>query len=180
MKAPFFLSTPSTTDAAGDGVNSKSMEDQKSAQLSRIASVQLAKPANTRFTSLLRAGSVSGDYNSFFAEMKSLTPARLELEIRSLGQQARENQSELSAFVLALSDRLASRVDFELVNAWMTTFLRIHSDVVAACSGQVDDSGFKLKASLRRWTRVQQSEIDRLSSLVGYCRGVIGFLKSSR
>ncbi|KAL4811574.1 Utp21 specific WD40 associated putative domain-containing protein [Aspergillus unguis] len=182
-KAPFFLPSPSSHGTTDGNFNSQLPEAKVSAsELSRIARVQLVKSNNagSRFTSLLREGCESGDFNLFFSEVKSLTPAKLELEIRSLDLQVRGDQSEMSAFILALSDLLASKRDFELANAWMTVFLKIHSDVVAACSDSDNAADTKLKDSLATWSRVQQTEIQRLSGLVGYCRGVVGFLKSSR
>ncbi|KAL4933591.1 rRNA-processing protein UTP21 [Aspergillus undulatus] len=181
-KAPFFLPAPSANGAFGDNDNSKSLENSASAALSRIARVQLTRstPAGSRLTSLLQAGCLTGDFDPFFSELKSLTPAKLEVEIRSLDPQTKGDQSELSAFVLALSDRLASRRDFELANAWMAVFLRIHADVVAKCAELNEDADNKLRDSLQTWCRIQQAESQRLASLVGYCRGVVGFLRSSR
>lgn len=54
----------------------------------------------------------------------------------------------------------------------MTVFLRLHSDEVMA-------DGSCLEA-LRLWKIEQQRECERLDSLVGYCSGVIGFLRSPR
>ncbi|KAL4911641.1 hypothetical protein BDW74DRAFT_11335 [Aspergillus multicolor] len=180
-KAPFFLSA-STTYGVSDHTADAKLEDGTSVELSRIAKLRLSKSTNvgSRFTSLLRAGCLSGDFEPFFLEMKSLNPSRLELEIRSLDPQVKGEQSELSAFVLALSNRLATRKDFELTNAWMAVFLKIHSDVVAVCCDPSEGTDNRLSESLDLWRRVQLAESQRLASLVGYCRGVIGFLRSSR
>jgi U3 small nucleolar RNA-associated protein 21 len=158
------------------------LEEGKLTESSRVAKLQITKNTNagSRFTSLLRAGCISGDFEPFFFEMKSLNPSRLEIEIRSLDPQVNGGQSELSAFVMALCTRLASKKDFELANAWMAVFLRIHSDVVAACSDPSEGTDSELREHLDLWKRVQQAETHRLASLVGYCRGVVGFLRSSR
>ncbi|KAL4974350.1 Utp21 specific WD40 associated putative domain-containing protein [Aspergillus desertorum] len=181
-KAPFFLPAPASNGASEHIANATLPEGRRSTETSRVAKLQLTKNTNTgsRFTSLLRAGCLSGDFEPFFFEMKSLSPSRLEVEIRSLDPQVKEGQSELSAFVSALSSRLASKRDFELANAWMAVFLRIHSDVVAACCEPNEGTDNKLRESLGFWRRVQQAETQRLASLVGYCRGVVGFLRSSR
>lgn len=84
-------------------------------------------------------------------------------------------QSELSDFVFALASRLQLKKDYELVNVWMAVFLRIHADVVG--------SGIELghlRKALADWSRLQGQERERLSGLVGYCHGVVGFLRSSR
>ncbi|KAL2866800.1 rRNA-processing protein UTP21 [Aspergillus lucknowensis] len=176
--APFFLPAPS---AQGEDTNAV-LGTKTETKPSRVVKTQFSKDhsASSRFTTLLNAGCLSGDFDSFFDEMKSMSPAKLELEIRSLDLKVQGGQSELSTFVLAMSTRLTSRKDFELVNAWMAVFLRIHSDVVATCSESASIADGKLRGSLDIWSRVQQSETHRLASLVGYCRGVVSFLRSSR
>ncbi|KAI9369999.1 Utp21 specific WD40 associated putative domain-containing protein [Aspergillus egyptiacus] len=177
-KAPFFLPAPPAELTSDININPGPSADRATADISRVAKLELSRfsNGNSRFTTLLKAGCLSGNFDSFLDEMKSMNPAKLELEIRSLDPRAKGDQSELSAFVLALSSCLASRRDFELANAWMATFLRIHSDAVAS-SGSAD---VKLKGALDLWCQAQQSEIRRLAGLVGYCRGVVGFLRSSR
>lgn len=181
-RAPFFFSTSSTTGSIDNNANAQLPGDPTPAELSRIARVQLSKSTiqSSRLASILQEGYLSGNFDSFFSELKSLTPAKLEVEIRSLNPQVKGDQSELSAFILALSDRLASKRDFELVNAWMAVFLRIHSDVVAACSESSVSTGNTLRSALGVWSRIQRTEIQRLAGLVSYCRGVVGFLRSTR
>ncbi|KAL3477824.1 Utp21 specific WD40 associated putative domain-containing protein [Aspergillus californicus] len=181
-KAPFFLPAPSAQSTSDDMANASLSADKTAIELSRVSKMQLSKISNagSRFTTLLRAGRRSGDFHSFFDEMKSMSPAKLDLEIRSLDQNIQGDHSEMSAFVLALTDRLAHKRDFELANAWMAVFLRIHSDVVALCAESTCGTDGKLKAALDAWCQAQQIEIQRLASLVGYCRGVVGFLRSSR
>ncbi|KAL3454924.1 Utp21 specific WD40 associated putative domain-containing protein [Aspergillus heterothallicus] len=177
-KAPFFLPAPSST-----GENTSLISSQNTiAEFSRVAKVHFSNTHSTdsRFTILLKAGCLSGSLDAFFDEIKSMTPSKVELEIRSLDPKVQGDQSEMSAFVLALSNRLSSGRDFELVNAWMAVFLRIHSDIVAACSTSSTDADSKLRSSLDTWNRVQQIVVHRLAGLVGYCRGVVGFLRSPR
>lgn len=135
---------------------------------------------STRFSDLLHSGYVSGNFDSFVEHLKGMPPAKADLEIRSLDPQVRDGYSELSAFVSALSTRLGSRRDFELVNTWMAVFLRIHADIVAECSGTNVDDENALKSALTGWSQALQREAERLAGLVGYCRGVVGFLRSTR
>lgn len=181
-RAPFFLPTPPTNGAVDNNVNAQLSGDLTPAELSRIARVQLSKSTTqgSRLASILHAGYLSGNFDSFFSELKSLTPAKLEVGMRSLSPQVKGDQSELSTFILALSDRLASKKDFELVNAWMAAFLRIHSDVIAACSESSESTENTLRSALGVWSRIQRTEIQRLAGLVSYCRGVVGFLRSTR
>lgn len=79
---------------------------------------------------------------------------------------------ELVNFVTALTDRLRQKRDYELVHAWMNVFLRLHMDTIA-----IDE---RLVMGLREWRQCQESESVRLGDLVGYCSGVVGFLRSPR
>lgn len=63
-----------------------------------------------------------------------------------------------------------ARRDYELTQAWMTVFLRLHCDAVVG-DGEVLDA-------LRDWKTQQEREKDRLDGLVGYCGGVVGFLRN--
>lgn len=92
----------------------------------------------------------------------------------------RDGLSELSLFVNALTTRLQLRRDFELVNAWMAVFLKIHAETVALCSRRGEAEYQVLQEALTSWAKEQQQEEKRLAGLVGYCRGVVGFLRSAR
>jgi U3 small nucleolar RNA-associated protein 21 len=83
-----------------------------------------------------------------------------------------DQSNELLHFILALTWRLKARRDYELTQAWMTVFLRLHFDVIMeneAC----------LRA-LRTWKDHQTKEKERLDNLVGYCGGVVSFLRNPR
>lgn len=75
-------------------------------------------------------------------------------------------------FVQALTSRLAQKRDYELVQAWMTVFLRLHGETIAH-----DE---ELRLALESWKKEQDKESRRLGELVGYCNGIVGFLRSPR
>ena len=128
----------------------------------------------------LKSGHTSGNFEPLIEHLKSLSPARTDLEIRSLDPRIRSGNSELSTFIDALTMRLSSRRDFELVNAWMAVLLKVHADTVALCSSEDVPEYHLLRAALASWKREQEREGKRLAGLVGYCRGVVGFLRSAR
>lgn len=82
----------------------------------------------------------------------------------------------------ALTSRLVQKRDYELVQAWMSVFLRLHSDsVLVDGSGNGEgEGGGGLREALKQWRQEQESECRRLGELVGYCGGVVGFLRSPR
>ncbi|GAB1197290.1 hypothetical protein APSETT444_006583 [Aspergillus pseudonomiae] len=180
-KAPFFLPTAAEKGNPDENLDPSLLADITITERSRVAKMQHsmnAGIAGSRFTTLLRSGRDTGNFQPFIEYFKSMSPAKADLEIRSLDPRIHEGHSELSDFVLALSTRLRSKLDFELVNAWMAMFLKIHTDVVMKCSESGENEA--LREALASWSKAQQREGQRLAELVGYCRGVVGFLRSSR
>jgi U3 small nucleolar RNA-associated protein 21 len=111
----------------------------------------------------------------FLEHLKSLPPSAADLELRSLSighGDDDDSSNELLHFIKALTSRLVARRDYELTQAWMTVFLRLHFDLVMASE--------PLLAALAEWKEYQARERERLDDLVGYCGGVVGFLRSPR
>lgn len=90
----------------------------------------------------------------------------------SISDAGGSESNELLHFIRALTARLVARRDYELTQAWMTVFLRLHFDLVMESE--------VLLGELKRWKAHQEKEKDRLANLVGYCGGVVGFLRSPR
>ena len=163
-KAPFFLpSLDSAKPAAPQHTDGQ--KENTSAERSRIMKMNRAGAAST-FTTSLSAGADTGDYEPFIEHLKNLSPSTADIEIRSL------NPDELPPFVAALTHRLGQRRDYELVQAWMSVFLRIHGEAVPGNES--------LRGALGEWRVEQGREGRRLNDLVGYCGGVLGFLRSGR
>jgi len=166
-KAPFFL--PSLDKAQPLAITAAEESQNSIADRSRIMKMdRTASEGN--FTLALRAGRESSNYDPFIEHVKTLSPSAADLEIRSLDPS--EGADELVAFVQALTSRLAHKRDYELVQTWMSVFLRLHADAVA-----LDP---RLGEALKGWREEQQRESKRLGDLVGYCSGVVGFLRSPR
>ncbi len=171
-KAPFFL--PSLQQNGNSALKPATVAGTDSSALvpsnpSRVLRLSQAT-ASSDFTTILHTAITSSDFPPFIDHLKLLPPATADLEIRSLNP--RQPYTELEGFVRALTDRLRARRDYELVQAWMAVFLRVHGDVV------VQDE--RLVAVLREWRGAQEKEAGRLRELVGFCSGVVGFLRSPR
>ena len=67
---------------------------------------------------------------------------------------------------------MLARKDYELVQAWMAVFLRLHSDFVLQSTD--------LQDALTEWKGYQEKESARLDALLGYCTGVVAFLRNPR
>ncbi|KKA21073.1 WD repeat protein [Rasamsonia emersonii CBS 393.64] len=193
-KAPFFL--PSLIDKKGQqstavdvqniDLHITSGSETTAAERSRIAKMQQSGKLSlhgSHISNLLKTGALCHNFTSFIDYFKSLSPAKVDLEIRSLDVRMRDGRCEIVDFVTALTERLRSKRDFELVNTWMAVFLRVHGDVIGrvweTTNGE-DESLQMLQAALAAWKFEQQREAKRLSDLIGYCRGVVWFLRSAR
>lgn len=163
-KAPFFL--PSLDSIKPPQPILPEISTQITlAERSRITKMDRAGAASA-FTVTLHASSKSGDYTPFTEHLKTLSPAAADIEIRSL------NPEELTTFVSALTHRLRQKRDYELVQAWMSVFLKIHGEAIP---GNAD-----LRDVLVEWRQWQEVEGKRLGDLVGFCGGVVGFIRSGR
>jgi U3 small nucleolar RNA-associated protein 21 len=182
-KAPFFLPSldnPLPTATIEETPKDSVAERSRIMKMDRLAS-------EGAFTVALRSGSESGDCEfpslmrftklikpdtPFITHLKTLSPSAADLEIRSLNPGTETESDELVNFVEALTSRLRQKRDYELVQAWMSVFLRLHVDSIAH-----DE---RLVSALGEWRACQEKEGERLGELVGFCGGVVGFLRSPR
>ncbi|KAH6855695.1 Utp21 specific WD40 associated putative domain-containing protein [Chaetomium sp. MPI-CAGE-AT-0009] len=172
-KAPFFLPTVGGAGASNALVAAAAAETKtREAEGSRLTQLDRTRNQQALTSKLLVCGA-SGDYTDFLEHLKSLAPSAADLELRSLSMGFGDDASnELLHFIRALTSRLVARRDYELTQAWMTVFLRLHFDLVMANES--------LLAALGEWKQYQARERERLDDLVGYCGGVVGFLRSPR
>lgn len=103
---------------------------------------------------------------TFFSFAKSLSPAAVDLEIRSL-----VTLESLGIFITALTRRLLTRRDFEAVQAFQNVFLKIHGDVIV--------SNPELQSELERLMEVQHKECRRVLELIASSLGTLGFVRDT-
>ena len=169
-KAPFFL--PSSLDQNNTKLPPPPPKESSPTQVtlaerSRITKMDRTSTASA-FTTTLHAASQQGDYDPFLEHLKSLSPSAADIGIRSL------QSDELPLFVAALTHRLRQRRDYELVQAWMAVFLKCHAESI------IGDEDERLRQGLSEWRMEQGREGARVADLVGFCGGVVGFLRSAR
>ncbi|KAJ4382397.1 rRNA-processing protein utp21 [Didymella sp. IMI 355093] len=167
--APFFL------PAVGEKSDALKPLDADTEPGSRISSSALASRSSaatstSEFTRLLAQAEQSAEHTKLLQYLSSLPPSAADIAIRTLDTQ--EPYSELRTFITALTSRLQERRDYELVQAWMSVFLRLHGDVV------VRDE--ELVGLLRKWQDESKRERERVGGLVGYSVGVVGWVRSAR
>lgn len=161
-KAPFFL--PALQDRQAVNALTSGAAATEESRVTRIATTG----SISSFTSLLKSASETEDYEAFLQSLKQLTPAAADIEIRSLSAM----NHELLHFVQALTWLAQRRTDFELCQAWMAVFLRLHGDI--ACNDAT------LRASIQEWHIESTRESQRVQRLAEYCGGVVEYLRAAR
>lgn len=171
QKAPFFLSSALQAPSQQQNSIADSQSHSVPAASQDISKVQHGvSGSKSHFSELLRQFEMQLDPDAAgcIGHLASLNPSQMDLEIRSL------QLSELVPFVASLTARLKCRRDFELVNTFMACFLRLHGDVIS------ETDSADLKVEVAQWHIAMRQEEERLGHLIGYCRGVVEFLRSAR
>lgn len=165
--APFFLPSLLTGSAAPEPVpETATIEAIPSSRISKIADPSAA--STSTFTSLLLTISKSNDIDPapLFAHLSSLPPSAADIAIRTIDPSP--PYSEPIAFLKCLTARLRQKRDYELVQTWVAVFLRCHASVVIESQA--------VKEALTEWKMESEEEGKRVGELVGYVRGVVGWV----
>lgn len=166
-KAPFFLPSLQDRQAGAGAAKGAPAAEQETARIAKFSS---ASGPESEFTNLLLSTSSSPTDKSYAAltsHLASLSPSAADIAIRTLSHGA-----EMLTFVHALTWLLGQRRDFELGQAWMAVFLRVHGDVVVG-----DDEP---RDAVQAWQVALVAEKERVRRLAGYCGGVVGYLRAAR
>ncbi|KAG0210099.1 hypothetical protein BGX33_005129 [Mortierella sp. NVP41] len=133
-KAPFFLSTLPGVEPKF--VATKKDEERSMAEDSKMIRMSMLQP-ETVFMTLLKRGhtSTSGssgekDYSDFFGHLKTLNPSAVDFELRSMSLD--NDLAEPRYFLEAIECLLEQKRDFELAEAYLNLFLKIHGDLLVA------------------------------------------------
>jgi U3 small nucleolar RNA-associated protein 21 len=113
------------------------------------------------FDRLLSAGDALFDY------IKSLSPAAIDVELRSL-----VSLNGLLQFLRAIKRRLQSHLDFEAVQTLQNVVLRMHADMII--------ENEELRAELEELLNVQKKEGGRVLDLLASSLGTLGFVRDTR
>ncbi|KAH9180505.1 Utp21-domain-containing protein [Lactarius sanguifluus] len=159
-KAPFFLPTL-------PGVETRFVVQEKGQEkTSTRRSEKTAANAKSVFSEKLSQEPKEGIYETFFAFAKSLSPAAVDLEIRSL-----VTVQDLGIFLNALSQRLNSRRDFEAVQTYLNLFLRVHGEILVQSA--------ELRSDLEALLLLQRQESSRLLDSISSCLGTLAFVRDT-
>jgi U3 small nucleolar RNA-associated protein 21 len=172
-KAPFFLPSVgpySTSNPDNAALAPLNQEPTSRISSSALASRSTAATSTNEFTRHLATAAETASYTPLLTFLASLPPSAADIAIRTLDMTS--PYTELRTFIQALTVRLQERRDYELVQAWMSVFLRLHGDTIVRVPDLVDE--------LRKWQDEAKRERERVGGLVGYSVGVVGWVRSAR
>ncbi|KAI0306620.1 Utp21-domain-containing protein [Multifurca ochricompacta] len=158
-KAPFFLPTL-------PGVESRFVVQGKEMKTPTRQYEKSAANAESVFVQKLSQEQKDSNYETFFGFAKSLSPAGVDLEIRSLA-----TVQDFGLFLNALSQRLHSRRDFEAVQTYLNLFLRAHGEILV--------SSPELRSDLEALLVLQRKESSRLLDSLNSCFGTLAFVRDT-
>ncbi|KAF7796706.1 hypothetical protein EIP86_007889 [Pleurotus ostreatoroseus] len=162
-KAPFFLPTLPGVEHRFDVAQA---EEEKKSKKSTRRLEKAAASSESVFYQKLTAEDEDGNYEAFYSYVKTLSPAAIDLELRSL-----VTLDAQRLFLTALIQRLRSHRDFEAVQAFQNVFLRLHGDVLIANE--------ELLGELEKLQEVQRTESERVLELLASSLGTLGFVRDT-
>ncbi|KAI9205039.1 Utp21 specific WD40 associated putative domain-containing protein [Polychytrium aggregatum] len=169
-KAPFFLPTlPGVTTKFDFESATKDRADDTETR-SHVLKLKDINPTS-HFAEALKAGHLSNDYSQFIDFVKTLSPSSIDFELRTLSPE--DDHAQFVYLLRALRQHLEKRRDFELIEAYLGAFLKIHGDVMVS---QSDNESLQLELQLvkeehqRTWG-VLESQLHYALCLVQFAKG---------
>ncbi|KAJ3122567.1 hypothetical protein HK098_002746 [Nowakowskiella sp. JEL0407] len=181
-RAPFFLPTVAGVELKFEVEKSKEESKVNDAAASRVLNFGELAPVS-KFVKLLRSGRETNDYSKFISYVKELPPATLDIEFRMLPL---ENKLiDLKSFLLAIRQQIEKQTDFELVETYLSVFLKYHADTIINAAGDevVEDENVGVESSVERIVKevlkVHVEGWGRLGKKFRYGLSVLNFVRLS-
>jgi U3 small nucleolar RNA-associated protein 21 len=124
--APFFLPTIPGMDVQFDFSSIKPSDDG-------VRTIRLDNLENyTAFGKLLLETLKTDDFSQAIEKLKSMGPSAIDLEVNSLGLEARGSRKLLLQYMKMINYMLSTNRDYELAQAYLSLFLKVHGKDIAA------------------------------------------------
>lgn len=166
-EAPFFLPTLPGLEPKFVLPESEIPLNEPSA--SRIVNLGKLNPATEFVRSLQECASIGGSFDSAVEILKGMGPAAIEGEIRGLSPEGGGSVEHLECFIKLLLDQIKTGTNFELVEAYMGLFLKLHLDTITRSPVFIPLIEQLLQLHKEAW-RDLQMDMNRTACLLGYCR----------
>ncbi|KAH9824151.1 Utp21 specific WD40 associated putative domain-containing protein [Melampsora americana] len=169
--APFFLPTLSTNgrrgELAGSSGETNSTTQADSGSKKRKFDLGDSALVESEFTRRLMKDETDENYEDFFGYVRNLSPSALDIELRSI-----TTDDQMKALLRALTARLTKGKEFEMIQAILSVFLKIHGQEIIATEEDLPGDGDLLAYA-------QEASTSKLKRLVDYGIGVSAFVRGA-
>ena len=136
----------------------------------------------SRFGELLIECSTSGDYSSVFVSLKDMGPSAVDVELRcleipisitdDLDTERKEKPILLKYFLQAISFQLDKKTDYELVQAFLSLFLKIHSETIMKDADLVTECSDLYHKLILSWESLDDT-MKKSLCIINYLRSAV-------
>lgn len=164
--APFFIPTlPGLVPrfAVSEGQNAE--EQSKIVNLGVLAQ-------KSDFYMQLEDALVSNNYSSTVRLLKEMGPSRIETELRSLAPEGGGSLDVMQSFIRMIGSILDSKRDFDLAQAYLALFLKLHLKLISEESTLMEEAAEVLGPLEETWTHMQMLFSQSLC-LLGYMKSAL-------
>lgn len=169
--APFFIPTISGLETTFDTSKNDNTEEGDENLQSRVLSNKFGDEST--LNSLMKKHSASSNNNDNVKEilqvLKKLSPSDIDIEFRQLGLDGGGNDEDLESFVLVLIELIKSGQDFELVQSFVSLFLKLHGDVILCNESLKGKCQLLLETIQHSWEQCQ-GMLNQSICLVNYLK----------
>jgi len=166
--APFFL--PTTQEVVPKFLPTEDDQLDETEGKSKILNMKQLQP-DSEFQRLLRETANTENYDPVLELLKSMGPSSIDAEIRCLGPSAGGDIRLLELFMLFIEHQIGTRRDFELTEAFLALFLKLHGPVIAEHP--------ELTALARRLQQEHSATWSNIQDLLNQCSCLINYFKSA-
>lgn len=163
--APFFLPTIPALDVQFD-LSQVRTESENSKLLVHPDFQNL-----TTFGNLLQKSSSENNFTEVIERLKSLGPSSIDFEIQSLTLDLKYTEQLMMQFMIMIKHMMESKKDFELAQAYLSVFLKVHGSLIA--------ENKRLLKYLTELQEVQSTSWSTLREKLFYNLSVVQHLKTT-
>ena len=165
VSAPFFLPTVKGLETKFD-LNAEKTEEEMTSK------VMISQMTNlTVYGKELLAAESEKDFLARLIGLMSKGPSAIELEVTSLGPEAGGSIELLVQFLQMLLTSLRSKVNFEVTQAYLGLFLKVHGETVV--------SEPEVARALEEVAEEQERNLECLTKELNASATLVGFLKNA-
>ncbi|XP_013379758.1 WD repeat-containing protein 36 isoform X1 [Lingula anatina] len=149
--APFFLPTVPGLEFKFAPADEGIVANKEGSHISKLTETQNL----TEFGKLLKMSASNGNTSEVLSKLKELSPAAIDVELRGLAPEAGGSVALMVQFLKFISDVLDSKKDFELAQAYLGLFLKLHGELIANDQQLLEQAQLLGNSQAQAWKHLQ-------------------------